>query len=131
MCLDYGCLIDFHNSMLRIQNKTTKKISILYADSLSVNTKNNVAFYISDQRVILPDSTNTIFKNGNENAWHEYIEERPEKKLFLFVFSVDDLNKYNGYYTMDQLCDMHKYIKVLSFFEKQLIQSNLKVEFDK
>jgi hypothetical protein len=118
---DYTSLIEIHNS-------SKQQISVLHSNSIKPSTPNNVDYYIADWVVIDPDSTNAVQIFG-KNAWHRYINQGPDKKLFLFIFSVDTLKRYKGIYSMNQLSSMHKYLKVLNYSEQELIKQKWAVDF--
>lgn len=122
-----GC--HYINHMLEIHNGSKQKITVLHSNSITPSTTNNVAYYIADWTIINPDSTNTLTIGGKANAWHQYIEEGKDKKLYLFIFSVDTLKKYDDLYSMDQLSAMGKYLKVLKYSEPELIKTNWKVNY--
>ena len=124
-----GCIMDYSNSILSVQNKSQNAISVLYSNSSSPHTENNIAFYIADWEIISPDSMKNIYKNGQKNVWHDYIGEGKDKKLYLYFFSVDSLKKYDGQYSMDKLCAMQKYIQVSSYTEEQLKKINWKIVY--
>jgi hypothetical protein len=124
-----GCVMDYSNSMLQIHNKSKQPITVLYSNAINPSTENNIAYYIADDEIIKPDSVNTISKPGKQDAWHQYIEEGKDKHLYLFIFSVDTLKKYDDLYSMDQLSAMGKYLKVLKYSESELIKMNWKVNY--
>ncbi|TWR25013.1 hypothetical protein FPZ42_14795 [Mucilaginibacter achroorhodeus] len=112
--------MDYQNAMLSVENKSPLLITVLYSNATNVHTENNVAFYTADWVTIAPDSVGDIKINGRADAWHEYIESGKEKKLFIYFFAADSLKRYDGRYSMDQLCAMKKYLKVNSYTEDQL-----------
>ena len=114
-----GCIIDYYNNMLSIQNNSNKKITVLYTNTINPSTENNVEFYTSEHYIILPTETKTIVKRGRANAWHEYISEGKEKKLFIYFFSADELKKYNGD-IMNDLVRTGNYLKLIEYSEKEL-----------
>jgi hypothetical protein len=97
-----GCM-DYNNYMMEIHNGSKQKITVLHSNSTM---------------------------GGKANAWHQYIEEGKHKHLYLFIFSVDTLKKYDDLYSMDQLSAMGKYLKVLKYSEPELIKMNWKVNYN-
>jgi hypothetical protein len=119
-CL-WGCYDIVTNHQLVITNKSLKKISVLYSNDLNTEkNENNIAFYLSNQSVILPDSSRDIIRLGGSNEWHDYINAGKTKKLTIYIFDVDSLNRYNGIYSMNNLVTQHKYLMVSSYTEKEL-----------
>lgn len=125
------CVMDYTNHMLEVHNNSRQTISVLYSNTTppSSTGENNIAYYIADYVLIKPDSVNTIWKNGKQDAWHNYIEQSNDKQLHLYVFSVDSLKRYNGIYSMNELCSMGKYLKVLKYSEPELIKMNWWVDY--
>ncbi len=127
-----GCYSDVMvNHQLSLINKSEKSISILYSNGAETPiTQNNVAFYITDRQVVQPDSTIDITILGNNNPWHQYIEEGKAKTLSLYVFEADTLKKYNNIYSMDDLVNQQKYLKLLTYSEIELQKTNWKLNFN-
>ncbi len=126
----YGCYDVTVNRGLSITNKSDAKVSILYSNRVNKQlTENNIAYYISDENVIQPDSTYDITILGRNNPWHQYINEGKTKKLFLYVFNVDSLKKFEGVYSMDDLINQKKYLKVIKYSEEELNKINWKITF--
>ncbi|MDB5128053.1 hypothetical protein [Mucilaginibacter sp.] len=127
----FFCGCHYTNYMLEVHNSSKQKITVLYSNTVkpsSIN-ENNIAYYIADDEIIKPDSVNTISKPGKQDAWHQYIEEGKDKHLYLFIFSVDTLKKYDSLYSMGQLSAMGKYLKVFKYSEPELIKMNWKVNY--
>src|SRR5579863_7459711 len=105
-----GC--EHSDIRLTITNRSNTDISVLCSNHSSLHlTENNIDFFLLDNNIIKPDSTNFIRKFGKSNSWHNYINEGPDKKLFIYVFALDTLIKYKGLASMDELCYHHKYLK--------------------
>jgi hypothetical protein len=122
--------MDWSNSMLQVQNKSPKKITVLYSNNEPPpHNENNVEYYISDYNYVEPDSTKTIYFPGKPDAWHNYISEGKEKKLFIYVFSVDDLWQYSGP-VMNELINEHKYLTVLKYTEQELIDRKWTITYN-
>jgi len=116
-----GCIYDQFNDQLTVTNKTNRKVSVLYSSDLGVDTtKNNVAFYIDDRNVLMPDSTLRYSTWGGERAWHQYIEEGKRKRLFFAFFETETLKKYEHSYTMNQMMDYKLYFKLESYTADEL-----------
>lgn len=122
-----GC--DYSNHMLRVHNGSSIKISVLYSNNKKGSTENLVDFYTSDYNIIHPKDTSDIIIGGKKNAWHEYISEGPDKKLYIFIFATDSLLKYKGTNSMPMLCSEYKYLKLFEYSEEQLRKQNWLLEF--
>lgn len=129
MFLSSGCIMHYYNHMLKVYNRSNKKITVLYANSEFPKVENNPSFYLADYNTIAPCDTGTIIKGGKDNAWHEYIEEQPSKTLFIYIFSVDEVKKYGGINTMTDLIDTGQYLKKLEFTEQELIRANWTINY--
>nr|WP_067061571.1 hypothetical protein [Mucilaginibacter sp. L294] len=117
--------------MLRVQNSSKEKITIVYSNTNNPSSteENNIAYYIADYVLIKPDSVNSIRIDGNKYAWHRYIKRGKENQLYLFVFSVDSLKQYDGVYSINELCHMGKYLKMLKYSEPELKKMNWKINY--
>ena len=115
----YGCYDVMTNWQLSITNKADKNISVLYTNH-SHEAENNIAYYTSTQNIIMPDSSYDIITLGGKNAWHEYIKAGKTKTLYIYVFSVDTLKKYDESSSIYEIVDQHKYLKLLSYTEADL-----------
>lgn len=123
-----SCIMHYYNHQLSIINLSGRKLSIDYSNEIVINKENNVAFYIAEANIIQPNSTFNIVIPGNENAWHEYIQEGSTKKLHLYVFETDTLRKYQNT-SMTELARINKYYKLFTYSEKELdkLKWNIKI----
>lgn len=116
-----GCIYDRFNDKLSITNKTNKNISVLYSNDLGVDTtENNVAFYVADENVLMPDSTMHFSTWGGQTAWNDYLREGKPKRLFFAFFETKTLKWYEHSYTMNQMVDYKLYFKLDSYTESDL-----------
>jgi hypothetical protein len=117
---------------LTIVNKSGKEISVLYSnDIFPPPDENNVEFYLSEENITKPDSSLNIVTMGDENAWHEYISNGKNKRLYFYIFEPDTLRKYQGLYSMYDFVQRGKYYKSQSFSENELKNRNWKVNIIK
>lgn len=124
--------MDYSNSMLTVQNASNTRVTILYSNDDHPDyaaTENNVAYYTSDNNIIYPDSTKTIFIPGKLDAWHNYINKGTKKKLYIYIFSIDELVGFKEQYSMNNLREMHKYLQVQEYTEQQLIEKHWIIDF--
>jgi hypothetical protein len=125
-----GCIYDQFNHTISVVNKSNRTISVLYDnDEKSDSNENYIAYYTSDYQIIKPDSTWNMVKPGGENAWHDYIQEAEPKKLFIYVFDLDTLRKYDSADLVRNVRDEHKYIEKMIFSEVELAKQNWKIVF--
>jgi hypothetical protein len=123
-----GCYDVTVNHQLSITNKLNIDISILYSNDINPGpNENDVAFYLSNQSITKPDSSRDIIRLGGKHSWLDYIEEGKTKKLFLYVFESDTLEKYNNTYSMYELVSRHKFLKVLTYSEDNLDKINWRI----
>ena len=122
---------DVHiNHKFKLINNSENNISVLYSNHETGElTSDLIDYYISDYNTIAPKDTFTITKLGKANAWHDYIQKGGSKKLYLFIFDIDTLKAYQGSYSMDELCEMKKYMKEIQYSERELIHNNWTVDF--
>src|SRR6185437_13075593 len=110
-----GC--DYYDSSLKIANNSKIEIAVEESNRRDSIFFNNIEFYLSN--IIEPDSTISLSRRGMPliSAWHKYVAESPQKKMFIYVFAVDTLKRYQGKKTMYALS------------EKQLDDVHWKVQF--
>jgi hypothetical protein len=114
-----GC--DPFNDKLSVTNKTKKRVSILYSNDIGVDTTtNDVAFYVDDRNILMPDSALRFSIMGDEKAWHYYIDEGKPKRLFFAFFDTETVKWYENSYTMNQMVDYKLYFKLDSYTENEL-----------
>jgi len=122
---------------LKMINKSKRPISVMYNNDVDFNdlvnsTYNNIDYQTDDRKVIMPDSIFHSMSFDAPDAWHEFIEGGKEKKLFVYFFYVDTLEKYNKYplvNNMTTLIHMHKYIRISKYSEQYLIDNNWTLTF--
>lgn len=126
-----SCYDIITNSSLSIKNKTNRQITVLYSNGSNPEvTENNIAYYISDQQVIKPDSSASIRTLGRNDAWHNYINEGRSKMLFIYVFDVDSLKRYDQGYSIQELVNQKKYLKLIKYHEADLNKLCWKIDFE-
>ena len=121
-----GC--DYYDDSLKITNKTKMDIAVQETNRRDSIYFNNIEYYLSN--TIVPDSTINLSTSGKLGAWRRKIENSPEKEIFIYIFAVDTLRKYQGKKTMYDLFSQDRYIKRFEFSEKQLNDNNWDVVFD-
>jgi hypothetical protein len=118
------------NDKLRLVNLSNDTVSVLYSNIRSGDlTPNHVAFFLDDYNLIGPRDTSLISLLGNNNAWHDYIKGGGNKKLFIFVFKIDTLKKYEKVYSMNELVEAGKYVKLLQYSERELVRKHWVIDF--
>jgi hypothetical protein len=121
-----GC--DYYDDSLKITNRSKTDITIQETNHQNSISFNNIEYYLSTP--IKPDSTLSLSINGKVGAWHRYIQNSPQKKLLIYIFSIDTLSKYKSKYTMYDLYVHDKYIKRFEFTEKQLDDIHWNIVFN-
>lgn len=125
-----GCYDVITNYQLSFKNNSGKQLSVLYSNTdNNLQNENNIAYYTSDWNIIKPDSSSYIHILGGKNAWHDYIDRGKTKKLFIYIFEVDTLKKYDGLNSMANMVDQHKYLNLFSYSEQDLNNINWKITF--
>ena len=125
-----SCIIDYYNHKLSIVNKSGKEISVLESNDIEAPNDNYVAYYMADWVVIKPDSSRTLVMPGNEDAWHDYIQEGHDKKLYLYIFETNTLKEYKNN-SIQELVRIKKYFKSYTYSESDLDKINWTVIVDK
>ncbi len=118
------------NDSLRVINNSAERISILHSNQKTGDlTANHIAFFVDDYNTVAPGDTSLIHIMGNDGAWHDYISQGIDQKLYLYVFNVDTLKKYQDTYSMDDLVEMGKYISLLQYSERELKSKHWLIKF--
>jgi hypothetical protein len=113
---------DPSDSRLKFVNRSSRPV-IAEISNDSINFKfNNVSYYKSN--VVLKDSILVFHKMGSHHAMTDYIEHNPHKKLYLVIFSVDSINKYQNHSDLSNLFMKKKYLNLRGYSEQELIDNN-------
>jgi len=121
---------DYYNYKLSVINKSGKEISVLESNDIEAPSANYVAYYLADWVAIKPDSSRTITKPGKEDAWHNYIQEGHDKKLYLYIFETNTLKEYKNN-SIQELVRIKKYFKSYAYSESDLDKINWTVTVTK
>ena len=124
LCSTLAVSCDYYQSV-DIINETSYDVSVEYFNDLSDSTSNNNEYYINNP--IYKRSTGSISKMGSTNAISDYINEGPEKKLYLYVFKTDTVKKYKRVFNLNELIRQHKYYQLNEFSEEQLKNADWKI----
>lgn len=125
-----GCYDIKINHDLSVRNKSKMNISLLYSNHAEkILTENNIAYFVREDNIVKPDSSFDITILGGREAWHNYIEEGKTRRLFLYVFSTDTLTKYNNRFSINDLVQQGKYLKVFNYTEADLNKMNWEIVF--
>jgi len=121
-----GC--EYFDSRLHVINESPLTISVYDTNDTNNVVENNIEYYQS--HVIHPKDTAALTKAG-KNEWVNYIERGPEKRLYLYFFEVDTLNRYQHKAAMNYLIGSKKYLKREGFTLDQLNQMNWEIHYRK
>ncbi|MGN8068231.1 hypothetical protein [Mucilaginibacter sp. 22184] len=119
-----GC--EYFDSRLRVVNESPLTVSVYDINDTNSVTQNNIEYYQSN--VIHPKDTAALTKPG-KNEWTNYIEGAPEKRLYLYFFDIDTLNRYQHKADMNYLIESKKYLKRVDFTLDQLNQMNWEIHY--
>ena len=121
-----GCIMDYYDCSLYVVNKSSIKIAVDIVNDTTKRIENNIEYFQSV--AIKPNDTSFITKSGKD-AWREYLEESPDKTLYVYFYSVDTLNKYQGSADMDYLRGNKKYIKRIAYTADELKKADWGIIF--
>ena len=108
---------------LEIVNENEFDISVADLNG-SDSIINNNGYYVNNP--IYKKSTGQLWMMGT-NAISRYINEGHDKKLYLYVFHLDTLLKYQTEISVNNLIRRKKYVQLMTFSEKELIANDWKV----
>jgi len=121
-----GC--DYDDSRLHVINESPLTISVYEMNGSKGEIQNNLEYYQSN--IIHPKDTAALKKFG-KNEWINYVEKSPEKRLYLYFFDIDTLNRYQHKADMNYLIGSKKYLKRVDFSLDQLNQMNWEIHYRK
>jgi len=123
-----GCVMDsYYGRPLSVVNKSSVRVAVDIVNDTTKRTENNIAYYQSNE--IAPYDTAFIKKPG-EDAWLEYVNKGNAKTLYIYIFDIDSLNKYQkGGADMSYLPGNKKYLKRLDYSLDELTKANWVVTY--
>jgi hypothetical protein len=99
------------SNKIKVQNESASSIYTTYsADTLCPSLSENPVGYYKDNQ-ILPKSMGSLTILGGDKDWEYFIDKCLNKKINVFVFSIDTIMKY-GY---TRASKERKYIKRYSY----------------
>ena len=118
---------DPSDSRLKFVNRSSRPI-IAEISNDSIDFKfNNINYYKSN--VVLTDSILIFHKMGSHHAIVDYIDHNRYKKLYLVVFSIDSINKYQNNLDLNNLFIKKKYLSLKGYSKQELIDDNWVVSY--
>ncbi|SEN11789.1 hypothetical protein SAMN05192574_102501 [Mucilaginibacter gossypiicola] len=122
-----GCIMDYYDNRLSVINQSPVSIAVEIVNDTTKRTENNIEYYQS--HAIAPNDTAFITKAG-KNAWLQYIDESKDKTLYIYIFHIDTLNKYQkGGADMSYLLGSKKYLKRLDYTLYELKKSDWQIKY--
>lgn len=121
-----GC--EYTDNRLKVINQASFNIAVYDTNDTSSVTLNNIEYYQSN--AIHPKDTLFLSIPG-KNGWVNYIEQGPQKKLYVFFFYLDTLNRYQHKADMNYLIESKRYIKRVTFTLNQLEKMNWEIQYFK
>ncbi len=121
-----SCVMDAVNARLQIKNNSNYDISVeinIFDTIIHESIMENPAYYISDK--ISHGEIRRQAINGGKHAWSQFIERSTNKKLNVFIFSTDTIEKYGGFEHIIK----QKLYKRYEFAEKELDNINWIIEY--
>ena len=121
-----GC--DYFDTRLHVINESPFTISVYETNGSKGEIQNNLEYYQSN--IIHPKDTAALTKPG-KNEWTNYVEGGTEKRLYLYFFNIDTLNKYQHKADMNYLIGSKRYLKRVDFTLDQLNKMNWEIYYSK
>lgn len=111
-----GCIVHYGDTRLQVYNNSNINIYVQPDNDTSILLPHADIGFKLDKYYIKSDSSIKMKKPGGKNAWEDYINKSPDKKLHLYVFSDDTLRNY----TTEQIIEGKKYLKRIDVSLKEL-----------
>jgi hypothetical protein len=113
--LIYLLSCDPASNKLKIYNGSNSSIYATYTfDSFNPTNDNPIKYFMDNQ--ILPKDTGHLHLLGGDKDWGYFIEKSSNKKINIFIFSIDSIEKY-GY---NFLANDKNYYKQYSYTQEGL-----------
>ncbi|OJV54983.1 MAG: hypothetical protein BGO31_16745 [Bacteroidetes bacterium 43-16] len=119
----FSCAIDYADTRLEIYNNSTINIYVQEDRDTTQLLPHAKIGFVLPQYLIKSGAFIRMKKPGSKIAWESYINNTPDKKLHLYVFSEDTLIKY----TTEQIIEGKRYLKRVDISLKELKANNWKV----
>lgn len=114
---------DYFDNRLKIKNNSNYAIAFDFSQDTIFNSINNVQAVLNNN--IQPIGIKYFSMPGSRRSWSNYINNSKNKKLNIFIFSVDTLYKfYNWNYIIS-----NKLYKRYEFTEDELDKMNWTIEY--
>ena len=114
---------DFNDIRLSVKNNSNHAIVFVTSLDTNIQYSNNIEYYIDNK--ILPGEIGNKTQRGSTNAWSLSIRRSKNKKLNVFIISVDTLTKYNNWENIVT----RKLYKRYEFTEEDLDRINWIIEY--
>ena len=120
-----SCVMDAANARLQVKNNSSYDISveIYQSDTIIREIINRPAYYMNAR--ISPGKIHRQPISGGKHAWSHFIERNVNKKLNVFIFATDTIEKYGGF----EHIIAHELYKRYEFTEKELDRINWIIEY--
>ena len=120
-----GCMIRYPDWRLVVKNGTQSNIYVTTQnDTIGPLPPARLGFMLQEYLVQKGDSIK-MKMTGGKHAWEDYINESPDQKLHLYVFSEDTLKKY----TTEQIIEGKKYLKRIDISVDDLKANDWKIVY--
>jgi hypothetical protein len=120
-----GCIIRYPDWRLIVKNETQLNIYVTpQNNTLEPEPPARLGFMLPEYLVEKGNSIK-MKMTGGKHAWEDYINESPDKKLHLYIFSEDTLKKY----TTEQVIEGKKYLKRIDISVDELKAKDWKIVY--
>lgn len=116
---------DFTDNRLNIKNNSNYAIAFDYSLDTTLEKKpmNEIPYFVSEK--ILPGETKSQSIFGSTQGWPFFIRNSNNKKLNVFIISIDTLLKYDDW----EYIRTHRLYQRYSFTEEELNRINWIIEY--
>ena len=118
-----GCMIHYPDWRLVVKNGTQSNIYVTpQNDTIGPMPPARLGFMLHEYSVAKGDFIK-MKMTGGKHAWEDYINDSPDQKLHLYVFSEDTLKMY----TTEQIIQGKKYLERIDISVDELKANNWEV----
>jgi hypothetical protein len=120
-----GC--DPSDSRLKFVNNSSSTVFVEISNDSSNFKFNDISYYKRSR--VLKDSNFIFSKMGSHHAMTDYIEKSQHKRLFLVIFSLDSLNKYQNPLDLNSLFKEKKYLALKCYTRQNLVDNDWTISY--
>lgn len=119
---------DYSDDRLTVKNDLNDKISVAFKFNREDSLVNSLSIQLKDSINKRSNKKFTMPSGKSKNAWSQRINASKDKKLYVYIFSLDTLKTYKNMATINQLVKWNKFERFLNFSIEDLDRLNWIIE---